>query len=385
MLAIGMARPEQGLFTLGTLLLILGASNACSGGSEGGDGDASPSGDGDGDGDGTGGTSNNDGTGGTSNDPARPEGLQDLPPRDPTCDWQHCNYQCVDAMTPTSAHCDFLADIDSPNGVFLAEDGMLYVGADDGLVKLDPSAPGTLTPVTTDDTDYVGAVTVAGATAYFTRSTAGAGVFRVPTSGGPAEALMPDVYAVDIAPSTNGLVATTGILGNQLTIWDGTTSADYGEPVDEAFLDDEFAYWSQYPDLMRAPLDDMENPVRVGDSVSGEFVVQGGNVYSVGLQRRNLYLNPDGAPERLLWEDGTDSWSGDVSHLRVFPGFDDSVFFVFEREQNHHLMRWNIEAESATHVAVLSDACFSDYFVAGDYAFLSSCFAVYRVPLPPAN
>lgn len=323
------------------------------------------------------------GSGGAKPVSSAPAGLDALPPFQ-SCQGERCNGQCITPETPKNEYCELVVPQYAPSGLFLAADGMLYVGHLGGFGKVAPTGGAALTPVTTDDTEFVNAVLVDGATAYFAVDLAGAGLFRVPTSGGPAEELVPGLLVKEMAPSAKGLVLTTGFLGLQWSEWDGSMLTDVGEPTDDTFLGDGVAYWNQFPDgMFKAPIDDLANATRVGEATPGDFVVQGGNVYAIGPQLNDLYFHgPDGGVDEKLWAGGTGDWEGDTNDIRVYPDQPDAVFFTFETKSVHYLMRWSIQAKKPAAIGSVSAGCVFDYTVAGDYAYLSGCQGVYRSKLP---
>lgn len=312
-----------------------------------------------------------------------PPGLDHFPPAQ-SCNGEACNGQCLTAEAPKNEYCELVATQYSPDGLFLAADGMLYVGHLRGLGKVAPTGAVALTPVTSEATEFVGEVLVDGDTAYFGVDLAGAGLWRVPTAGGDAEELVPGIIVQDMALTAKGLLLATNYSGLQFMSWDGTSSSKVGELNDDTFLNQGFAYWQTYPEgIFKAPVDDLSQPTLVGKNTSGDFVVQGGNLYAIGNGLKDLYFHgPDGSVNEKIWDDGEGQWEGDVGEVRVFPGHDDAVFFMFQTKSTEYLLRWNIAAKTASLVAYLPATCFGNYLVAGDYAYLSGCQAVYRTKLP---
>lgn len=312
-----------------------------------------------------------------------PPGLDHFPPGQ-SCNGERCNGQCLTPEAPKNEYCELVVPQYAPQGLFLAADGMLYVGHGKGVGKVAPTGAAALTPVTTAETEFVGKVMVDGDTVYFGVDLAGAGLWRVPTAGGVAEELVPGIIVADMALTAKGLLLATNYSGLQFMSWDGAMASKLGELNDDTFLGQGFAYWQTYPEgIFKAPVDDLAQPTLVGKNTSGDFVVQGGNVYSIGSALEDLYFNgADGSVNDQLWNDGEGQWTGDVNSIRVFPGHDDAVFFMFQTKSSYYLLRWNIAAKTTALIGYLPAMCFSDYLVAGDYAYLSGCQAVYRVKLP---
>jgi|GEM_PF-2635092 len=328
------------------------------------------------------------GTGDEADDGAGSFDFSSLPPLNGYCTLgDACGDLCVRDEDPGApGGCEWVTSIYAPDELVVFEDE-LYLTHLSGVSKA-PLAGGTvehITPETETTYDFAGGIVIVGDQLYFGTTTAGAALYRTPLEGGDIE-LVVDTIGVHRMTERGGTIFMgTGFRGLQLAVLEGTTATEVGPGEwNYSFFGADTVYWSEIPEsILTAPVTDPQNisPLPAGE-VEGDFVIVEGDFYAVGKASSELYFHgPERTDKELLWDGSLQGTEGSIERLKVSPE-NNAFFFVYETEEAHYLMMWDIDADEAKYVTQMNETCMRNYTISGEYAYLSGCRGVYRITLP---